>query len=119
MERVMPPFAVQNISLEIKYNFFDMEELEMTPDEIVLDLTEALAVNNLQMVTNAAIMHQPELFSKLPECLARTSYIRTSFFSTVMMLSEEEVKRRNLRPAIERYNHICVLLKEGEQIALP
>ena len=118
MKRVMSPFATQDIALEIKYNFFDLEELEMTPEEIVLDLTESLAINNLQMVSNVAILQQPELFARLPECLARSSYIRTSFFSTVTLLSEEEVKRRNLRPAIERYNQICGLLKEGEQISL-
>ncbi|MBQ4568025.1 MAG: hypothetical protein IJA79_07865 [Desulfovibrio sp.] len=118
MQRVMSPFATQPVSLEIKYNFFDMEELEMTPEEIVLDLTESLAINNLQMISGVAIQQQPELYARLPECLARTSYLRTFFFSTVTVLSRDEIKSRNLRPSIERYNRICVQLKEGEQISL-
>ena len=118
MESIMLPFARQNISLEIKYNLFDLEEIDMTPDGIVQDLAESLAVNNLQLIANAAILQQPEYFEKLPECLARTSYIRTTFFSIVSGFGTDENKRRNLRPSIERYNQICVQLKDGELIAL-
>ena len=116
MDKIMPPFAMQSVSVDVKYNFFDLEEIEMSPEEVVLDLTEAFAVNDLQIIVNTAVVQNPEYYDKLPESLARCSYIRTTFFAAAGLLSLAEAKARNLLPSIERYNRICELLKEGERI---
>lgn len=118
MENSMAPFVDQKFTVEIKYNFFDLEDIEMTPEEILQDLSESLAVNNLHLIANDAILQNPGFYEKLPECLARSAFIRSSFFSVVATSVSDDVRREKLAPSIERYNRICALLKDGESLSL-